>query len=130
MDRKSGPPALPPRKGDNAAPPEYDAPPSYESTLEETSYFQNSRGEHDPRSLSTDSLVPQTPADGSTRRRLLLIYIHGFMGSELSFQHFPAHVHHYVSSLVADTHTVHTKMYPRYRSKKHINFARDDFSAW
>ena len=83
----------------------------------------------DPRSSSTQSLRPVEAArDG--RRTLLLIYIHGFMGNEMSFQSFPAHVHNLLTILVAETHVLHTKIYPRYKSRKAIEFARDDFSDW
>jgi hypothetical protein len=61
---------------------------------------------------------------------LLLIYIHGFLGNEMSFQSFPAHVHNLLSILVAKTHVLHTKMYPRYKSRKAIEHARDEFSEW
>jgi hypothetical protein len=84
---------------------------------------------HDPRSSSTHSLVPsESGRDG--RRTLLLIYIHGFLGNETSFQSFPAHVHNLLTITLADTHVVHTKIYPRYKSRKAIDFARDDFSTW
>lgn len=83
----------------------------------------------DPRSSSTQSLRPSESArDG--RRTLLLIYIHGFMGNEMSFQSFPAHVHNLLNILVSETHVLHTKIYPRYKSRKAIEFARDDFSQW
>jgi pimeloyl-ACP methyl ester carboxylesterase len=52
------------------------------------------------------------------------------MGNETSFRSFPAHVHHLLTVVLADTHVVHTKIYPRYRSKRNISFARDDFSKW
>lgn len=83
----------------------------------------------DPRSSSTQSLVP-VEADDNGRRKLLLIYVHGFMGDETSFQSFPAHVHNLVSVLLAESHVVHTKLYPRYRSKKAILVATEDFSTW
>lgn len=84
---------------------------------------------HDPRSSSTESLYPLVT--GPIRRRiLLLVYIHGFMGNESSFQSFPAHVHNLLSIALNETHSVHTKMYPRYKSRKGIEFARDDFSTW
>ena len=83
---------------------------------------------YDPRNTSTDSLVPQTNRDG--RRKLLLIYIHGFMGDETSFQSFPAHVHHLATDLMAGTHIVHTKIYPRYKSRRAMEFARDEFGDW
>lgn len=85
--------------------------------------------ERDPRPSSMHSLVPEEPArDG--KRTLLLIYIHGFMGNETSFQSFPAHVHNLLTMTMAETHAVHSKIYPRYKSKKKINFAVEDFSNW
>ncbi|CZT41803.1 uncharacterized protein RSE6_01593 [Rhynchosporium secalis] len=83
----------------------------------------------DPRSSSTHSLVPsESGRDG--RRTLLLIFIHGFMGNETSFRSFPAHVHNLLSITLSESHVVHTKIYPRYKSRKVIDFARDDFSTW
>jgi len=108
-----------------------DAPPSYNEIMgsfAESSQMQTSSG--DPRRLSTDSLFPAEHQDRNGRRKLLLVYIHGFMGDETSFQHFPAHVHSYLAALVAESHVVHTKIYPRYRSKNRIDFARDDFGRW
>ncbi|KAL8743120.1 MAG: hypothetical protein Q9190_004500, partial [Brigantiaea leucoxantha] len=52
------------------------------------------------------------------------------MGNELSFQSFPAHVHNLVGTKLAESHVVHTKIYPRYKSREAIEFARDDFSDW
>jgi hypothetical protein len=52
------------------------------------------------------------------------------MGNEMSFQSFPAHVHNLLTVLVAETHVLHTKIYPRYKSRKPIENARDDFSDW
>lgn len=83
----------------------------------------------DPRSSSMQSLRPLDSAGGS-RRRLLLIYIHGFMGNETSFRSFPAHVHNVLTVTLAESHVVHSKIYPRYRSRKPIEHARDDFSNW
>ncbi len=59
-----------------------------------------------------------------------MIYIHGFMGNETSFGSFPAHVHNVVTAILAETHVVHTKLYPKYKSRKAIEYARDDFSRW
>ncbi|EUC41325.1 hypothetical protein COCMIDRAFT_8931 [Bipolaris oryzae ATCC 44560] len=84
----------------------------------------------DPRSSSTQSLVPDPALEDSGRRRLLLIYIHGFMGDETSFRSFPAHVHNLVTVTLADSHVVHTKVYPRYKSRDSLQIARDNFSAW
>ena len=52
------------------------------------------------------------------------------MGNETSFRSFPAHVHNLLTVLLVETHVVHTKIYPRYRSKKSILLARDNFSKW
>lgn len=82
---------------------------------------------NDPRSTSQESLAPE---DHDGRRKLLLIYIHGFMGNETSFRSFPAHVHNLLAILLSDSHVVHTKIYPRYRSKNNIRIARNDFSKW
>lgn len=88
-----------------------------------------SGGLQDPRASSTQSLRP-VESRGANRRTLLLIYIHGFLGAETSFQSFPAHVHNLLTPALAETHVVYTKIYPRYKSRKNISFARDDFSNW
>lgn len=61
---------------------------------------------------------------------LLLIYLHGFMGDETSFKSFPAHIHNILSITLAESHVVHSKIYPRYKSRKNISVARDNFSQW
>lgn len=83
----------------------------------------------DPRTSSTQSLVPSLSEAGN-RRKLLLIYIHGFCGNDQSFQSFPAHVHAFLRTLLAPTHAIHTKIYPRYKTYRAIEVARDNFSAW
>ncbi|KAL5374612.1 hypothetical protein DPSP01_011794 [Paraphaeosphaeria sporulosa] len=85
---------------------------------------------HDPRSSSQQSLGAHIDDDRAGRRRLLLVYIHGFMGDETSFRNFPAHVHNLVSITLAESHVVHSKLYPKYRSKHALEVARDDFSRW
>lgn len=106
----------------------HDSPPTYDTVLRDgPSLASSSSAGHDPRSSSMQSLVPE---DAEGRRKLLLIYIHGFMGNETSFQSFPAHVHNLVSILVADTHVVHTKLYPRYKSRKAIGLVAESFSDW
>lgn len=136
------PPALPPRQSSAIRPstePE-EAPPPYElvahqqralekATASNPSASGTALGHNDPRSSSQQSLAPE-PGEQNERRRLLLIYIHGFMGNETSFRSFPAHLHNLLSVLLAETHVIHTKIYPRYRSKGHITNARDDFSKW
>lgn len=84
---------------------------------------------HDPRSSSSLSLA-QAAADDDPRRTLLMIYIHGFMGNDSSFRSFPAHVHSFLEQTLAESHVVHTKIYPRYKTYKAIDVARDNFSKW
>ncbi|KIX95135.1 uncharacterized protein Z520_09051 [Fonsecaea multimorphosa CBS 102226] len=86
-------------------------------------------GLDDPRASSTQSLQP-VKSVGDKRRTLLVVYIHGFLGTETSFKSFPAHVHSLLTPAVAGTHVVYTKIYPRYKSRRNISFARDDFSNW
>ncbi|OAX83855.1 hypothetical protein ACJ72_01785 [Emergomyces africanus] len=76
-----------------------------------------------------DSLLPvDSNRDG--RRTLLLVYIHGFVGSDTSFKKFPAHVHNLLTVMLSESHVVHSKIYPRYKTRKAIEFVRDDFSYW
>ncbi|KAI5862924.1 hypothetical protein GGS23DRAFT_570188 [Durotheca rogersii] len=84
----------------------------------------------DPRLSSTQSLVPSSPFEETGRRKLLVIYIHGYMGSDASFQSFPAHVHRYLKLALADTHAIHSKIYPRYKTYKALRVGRDSFSSW
>ncbi|KAM7201747.1 hypothetical protein V8F20_004708 [Naviculisporaceae sp. PSN 640] len=83
----------------------------------------------DPRTSSTQSLAPSL-ALREQRRTLLVIYIHGFMGNDSSFRSFPAHIHQYLKEALAETHVIHTKIYPRYKTYKSIQVARDNFSLW
>lgn len=106
----------------------YSQPP-YASTAGDSQGIRPSWVSPDPRSSSTQSLVP-SESGGPDKRTLLLIYIHGFLGNETSFHSFPAHVHNLLKVTLAETHVIHTKVYPRYKSRKAIEFARDDFSAW
>lgn len=88
----------------------------------------------DPRSSSTQSLVPSHSdyqgGRAGNKRRLLVVYIHGYNGTDTSFQSFPAHVHHYLKRALAATHVVHSKIYPRYKTYRAMDIARDNFSAW
>lgn len=118
------PPQLPPRANTVLSPPPY-SPDDPETSKIASMDWQS----EDPRRLSTESLYP-SKSGPKHRRTLLLVYIHGFMGNEASFQSFPAHVHNLLSDALSETHSVHTKMYPRYKSRKTIEFAREEFSAW
>ncbi|KAF2224267.1 hypothetical protein BDZ85DRAFT_280867 [Elsinoe ampelina] len=128
------PPKVPPRHaGGQGSYTAQDAPPPY-SSFETDTFTKHALdipfAGKDLRRRSTDSLRPPGPEEQHARRRLLLVYIHGFQGNERSFQSFPAHVHNVVTMLLSESHVVHSKIYPRYRSKKHITVARDDFSRW
>ncbi len=85
----------------------------------------------DPRASSAHSLAPSV-GDGaaSGKRTLLVIYIHGFMGNDSSFRSFPAHIHNFLKISLAESHAVHSKIYPRYKTYKAIQVARDNFSSW
>ena len=118
------PPQLPPRANTVLSPPPYSSDDPEASKIALMSWQSE-----DPRRLSTESLYP-LKSGPKHRRTLLLVYIHGFMGNEASFQSFPAHVHNLLSEALSETHSVHTKMYPRYKSRKTIEFAREEFSSW
>ncbi|KAG6076288.1 hypothetical protein E4U33_001872 [Claviceps sp. LM78 group G4] len=125
MPPNSRPPPLPPRLASAGSSSQasvsflspYSAPENF--TLPST----------DPRTSSTQSLVPSV-SEAETRRRLLVIYIHGFYGNDQSFQSFPAHVHACLKILLSSSHVIHSKIYPRYKTYKAIEIARDNFSAW
>lgn len=118
------PPPLPPRKpsAQVAVPPPYSLYDVDRAELDSETWV------HDPRSSPTESISPSELREG--QRTLLLIYIHGFMGNETSFQSLPAHVHNILKAALAESHVVHTKIYPRYKSRNSIEVARDNFSEW
>lgn len=131
--RSNVPPPLPPRLNSTPAPAPAPAPPPYsDADARRSQLISEQWRSEDPRSSSTHSLVPSESGrqNNNNFRTLLLIYIHGFMGNETSFQSFPAHVHNLLTISLAETHVVHTKIYPRYKSRKAIDFARDDFGIW
>jgi triacylglycerol esterase/lipase EstA (alpha/beta hydrolase family) len=85
----------------------------------------------DPRIASTQSLTPSFDENKQNlKRRLLIVYVHGFIGSEQSFHSFPFDVHMQLRGKVARTHVVHTKVYPRYKTYNAFNLARDNLSQW
>ncbi|KAJ5188063.1 hypothetical protein N7491_004387 [Penicillium cf. griseofulvum] len=81
-------------------------------------------------SHSTLSLPRLGGYQTTEKRRLLLIYIHGFMGSEASFHDLPLHVHDLLTGSLTESHVVYTRMYPRYKSQGELQTAVDHFSAW
>lgn len=81
-------------------------------------------------SLSSLSLPRPDDSQRATKRRLLLIYLHGFMGSEASFHNLPAHVHDILTDLLSESHVVYTRIYPRYKSHGELRTAVDQFSTW
>ncbi|KAF3931512.1 hypothetical protein ABW19_dt0205953 [Dactylella cylindrospora] len=90
----------------------------------------------DTRTSSTASLLPAPAAledvqsGRSSARTLLCVFIHGFVGDETSFRSFPAHFHELLTILVQDTHIVHTKVYPKFKTRDKISLAVDNFSRW
>lgn len=134
------PPPLPPRSASNVSTAarsissegstlsDDDWPPPYTPQAESGPYLSPAWPHQDPRSSSMSSLGPVESAGG--RKKLLLIYIHGFLGNETSFKSFPAHVHNILTISLKESHVVHTKIYPRYKSRKNISFAVDNFSNW
>lgn len=130
------PPQLPPRSNVVASPPPY----SSDDIETQTIIMEAAKKDmarmaskewrtRDLKSPSTESLYPLQTGPND-RRTLLLVYIHGFMGNESSFQSFPADVHSQLGVALHETHSVHTKIYPRYKSRKDVEFARDEFSKW
>lgn len=69
-------------------------------------------------------------ADPRGRRTLLVIYLHGFLGNDQSFRSFPAHVHALLTNMLVDSHVIHSKIYPRYKTYRSVDVARDNFSTW
>ena len=60
-----------------------------------------------------------------------MIYIHGFMGNETSFQSFPADRHSLLSVTLDDLGWyVHTKVYPKFKTRYNISVATEVFSKW
>ncbi|OBT64023.1 hypothetical protein VE03_06734 [Pseudogymnoascus sp. 23342-1-I1] len=118
------PPPLPPRQLStrDAVPPPYSLYDVDKAELASETWV------HDPRTSPMESISPSELREG--QRTLLLIYIHGFMGNETSFQSLPAHVHNILTLALAESHVVHTKIYPRYKSRNSIEVARDNFSEW
>ena len=84
----------------------------------------------DPRASSSQSLMSPARKEGDARRTLLVIYIHGFMGNDASFRSFPSHVHDVLKEALHETHFIHSKIYPRYKTYKAIDVARENFSQW
>ncbi|OBT90243.1 hypothetical protein VE02_01311 [Pseudogymnoascus sp. 03VT05] len=118
------PPPLPPRKPSTTGV----VPPPYSLYDVDRAELASETWVHDPRSSPMESISPSELREG--QRTLMLIYIHGFMGNETSFQSLPAHVHNILTVALAESHVVHTKIYPRYKSRNSIEVARDNFSEW
>ncbi|KAJ5635930.1 uncharacterized protein N7484_009243 [Penicillium longicatenatum] len=75
------------------------------------------------------SMAGPGPQD-ATRRRLLLIYIHGFNGSETTFSELPVHVHSALAALLSESHVVYTRIYPRFKTRGEYQLAVKRFSSW
>lgn len=79
--------------------------------------------------VSMLSMAGPGPRD-ATRRRLLLIYIHGFNGSETTFSEMPVHVHSALAALLSESHVVYTRIYPRFKTRGEYQLAVKRFSGW
>ncbi len=126
------PPPLPPRQPAQspspASPPQHDNDGLLSPSVVGLGY-STKLDASDPRTSSSQSLI--APAvEFDTRRSLLVVYIHGFYGNDQSFRSFPAHVHAFLTELLSETHIVHSKIYPRYKTYRAIRVARDNFSTW
>ncbi|RPA81387.1 hypothetical protein BJ508DRAFT_414822 [Ascobolus immersus RN42] len=86
------------------------------------------------RNTGHDGTTPQPnspiPSPGLNRRTLLLVYVHGFMGSNVSFQNFPQHLQHILSVKLQDVRDVQTKIYPTFKTKDKIDVAVEGISRW
>lgn len=80
--------------------------------------------------LSYNLSLPSLHGSDSSKRRLLLIYVHGFMGSEASFRDLPAHLHDLLTAMLSESHVVFTRIYPRYKSHGELQTAVEQFSSW
>jgi hypothetical protein len=94
------------------------------STYEPSNYFSERY-----LSRSADADRCELPKRAG-KRRLLLIYIHGFLGSEDSFYQLPRKVHDLLTVSMAQTHVVYSKIYPRYKTRGPLQDARDSISQW
>ncbi len=139
ISRSSSPPPLPPRSLQNESP---SSPTIRLGVVSSGHAHLQPLSVVDPRTSSTQSLVPslypsreqESACDSSsfppTKLTLLVIYVHGFYGNDQSFRSFPAHVHGFLKISLAESHVIHTKIYPRYKTYKSIQVARDQFSLW
>jgi len=100
--------------------------------MEFTSCGSTRRGpSSDAKNPPAQSLAFPHATEGRDRKRkLLVIYIHGFIGNDGSFRSFPSHVHSCLKARLAATHEIYTKIYPRYKTYNAFHLARDKFSEW
>ena len=81
-------------------------------------------------SIPAIALPVAHPSTHDGERKVLLVYVHGFMGNETSFQGFPRDVHDASCQRLDGICTVHSLIYPKYKSRKKIEFARDELIGW
>jgi hypothetical protein len=94
------------------------------STYERLDYFSE---RYLPVSATTNhSELPRREG----KCRLLLIYIHSFLGSEDSFYQFPRKVHNLLAVSLGETHIMYIKIYPCYKTWGPLLNARDGISQW
>lgn len=89
--------------------------------------------EGDIRNCSSHSLLslslPQPRlSKGYDKRRLLLIYIYGFIGEEASFHDLPTHLYDLLTGILSESYIIYTRIYPRYKSYGELRTMVDQFS--
>jgi hypothetical protein len=86
----------------------------------------NSKG---PRSRHGHLHFP--PLRVPRERAPCLLNIHGLLRNETSFQSLPAHLHNLLTVAIEDLrYAIHTKLYPKPKTRRHTTAATEDFSAW
>ncbi|KAI5795365.1 hypothetical protein DFH27DRAFT_564521 [Peziza echinospora] len=83
--------------------------------------------------IGVQSSSARDAAPLNRKRKLLLVYIHGFLGNTTSFNQLPTHLHNlltYFLSISCPQYTVHTKVYPRFKTRHAIGDAAEMFSQW
>ena len=82
--------------------------------------------------MSESTPTPDAPTSGpstTTRRVLLLCFIHGFKGNDDTFQHFPEDLKRTISSNLDDNH-IESVVYPKYETKGELAQSTEAFLGW
>ncbi|CUS11123.1 unnamed protein product, partial [Tuber aestivum] len=108
--------------------------PSYSLLPATADCCSSSYSSGDSRSRNAGLSTASKSAPGSLpmgKRKLLLVYIHDFVGNESNFQSFPVYLHHLLSvALRSLGGGVHSKGYLQPKAKNNISIATARFSKW